>query len=148
MHKGRLYELWPEYRTFCGEYPYPAWAPARWKISTATWSGSAAALAPGAPLYLTPTGVNASLEACYECPLFNSGGGVRATLLFFAYLSSPTHCRMRVGGDWGVNGSLPNDGHYNFDFPWDPFAASFLSSGTPAEAYLRPTTLIWDADPY
>lgn len=148
MHKGRSYELRQEYRTFCGEYPYPLWAPARWKITTATWAGTAAALAPGPPLYFTATGVNGSLEACYECELFNFGAGVRATLQFFAYLDSSTHCKMRLGGDWGVNGSLPDDFHHNFDFPWDPFSSFILSSGTAAEAYLRPVHFEWEADPY
>lgn len=148
MHKGQSYELWQEYRTYCAEYPYPLWAPARWKITTATWAGTAAALAPGPPLYFAPTGVDSSLRACYECPLYNSGGGVFATLQFFAYLATPTHCKMRIGGDWGVNGSLPDDFHHNFDFPWDPFSSFILSSGTAAEAYLRPTQLEWEAETY
>lgn len=148
MHKGPVYELWQEYRGWCGEYPYPLWAPAAWEITTATWAGTAAALAPGATLYFTPTGVNAGLECCYECPLFDFGGGVSATLQFFAYLSSPTHCKFRLGGNWGINGNLPNAPQYITDFPWDPHAKVYGSAGTPAEAYLRPVTMIWQARSY
>ncbi len=148
MHKGPVYELWQEYRTFCGEYPYPLWAPAAWEISHATWAGTAAGLVPGTPLYLLPTGINAALEAVYECDLFDFGGGVRATLQYIVKVSTATHAVGRTGGDWGVNGTLPVSPVYEDDFPWDPHAKAYGTTGTPAEAYLRPTVLEWDARPY
>lgn len=148
MHKGPLYELWQEYRTFCGEYPYPQWAPASWTIHTASWAGTASGLVPATPLHLIATGINASLECCYECPLFDSGGGVYATLQLFAFLAHPTAVNGWVGGDWGVHGNLPRVANYHLDTPFNPLSKGFGSSGTAPEAYLRPVTLGWDPTPY
>jgi len=148
MHKGRLYELCQEFRIFNGEAPYPHWFPQTWLISTASWAGSAASLVPAAPLDLVAVGVDSSLRAVYECPLFDSGGGVYATLKFYAYLTSPTTVEGRVGGDWGVNGELPDIFNYHTNQPSQPLSKFFTSGSTPAEAYLRPTHLIWAAKPY
>lgn len=148
MHKGRLYELALEYRTYSAEYPYPAWAPRSWTLGTANWAGTAAALVPSAPLVLAATGVDGSLRACYECPLFDLGSGVHAILTFKIELVSRTHVEGWIGGDWGINGNLPHSANYNIPQPFNPISKAFVSSGTAAEAYLRPTLLIGPQTPY
>lgn len=148
MHKGPVYELWQEYRTFCGEYPYPLWSPAAWKITTATWAGTAAALAPGTPLYLTPTGIDGSLRACYECVLWDNGGGDHAILTFKVSLINPISVTGLIGGDWGIHGSISVDGQYVIPQPWSPLSSFFNVQHNAGDAYLRPTRLTWQANPY
>lgn len=148
MHKGPLYELYQAYRPFCGEYSYPQWAPAQWKITTAIWSGSQAASVPATPLYLTAVGITPSLRARYECPLFDTGGGVWATLIWEAYLASNIICLGLLGGDWGPHGSLPVAPTYGTLSPWDALSRGFGNTGTSAEAYLHPDALIWEPRSY
>lgn len=148
MHKGPLYELEPRFRSWCQEYPYPNWAPASWTISVATWTGTAAASPPSTPLYLVASGVTAGNECLYECPLFDTGGGVFATLQLSCYLDTPTSVLRRIGGDWGPHGQLPNAARYRFPNPWSPFSA-FITNGTTApELYLAPSRLVFDPTPY
>lgn len=148
MHKGRAYALANQYRVYCGEYPYPLWAPAAWTISIATWAGTAAGSVPAAPLRLAATQVDASLRAVYECPLFPIGGGTFATLRLTVEITGLDHAEGRIEGDWGSHGSLPNVTDYHIPQPFSPYSSFFGHNSTPGEAYLRPTRLVWAAESY
>jgi len=148
MHKGRVYELWPPYRFLGPNHTYPYWPPASITVTTATWAGTEAASVPTAPLLLQPTGLTPTLRARYECPLFDHGGGHTATLCVDFYVFDLWKTGMRIAGDWGVDGSLPDVPQYNRQPGFASFDSLFNSTGTPAEAYLRPTRLVWEATPY
>jgi len=148
MHVGKNYELHPAYRPWSANFTYPDWAPASFTISIADWAGAAAALVPATPLVLTPSGPTPALDARYECPLFDLGGGVQATLLIDFYVVSHTDLGMRVGGDWGVNGDLPDVPNYHFSGQWINFSSYIIGTSTAPELYLQPTRLVWAATPW
>jgi len=115
MHKGRVYELEPRYRVFAANNNYPVnWPPAKILVTTATWAGTAAASAPAAPFHLEPTGVTSDLHARYEHTLWDNGGGDHAILAIEWSVDNLTLLKMRIMGDWGVNGDLPDNANYYF----------------------------------
>jgi len=148
MHKGRNYALWPQYRPFSAGSNYPDWAPASIDVTDVTWQGSAATSAPDAPFTLFPSGVTPAIRARYECTLFDHGAGEYAVLFLDFYIVLKRFLKMRVGGDWGVNGELPDVAGYNFNGQWTSFSSFFNGTSTPPEDYLMPLHLVWEATPY
>jgi len=149
MHKGRAYELEPRYRVFAANNFYPtAWPAASLTVEAVTWAGTAAALAPAAPFLLLPTGVTADLHARYEAVLWDNGGGDHAILAFEWIIFNSWQLKRRLLGDWGINGSLPDVANYYFSQSWHGFDTNIISAGTPAEAFLRPSYMRWNATPY
>jgi len=148
MHKGRAYELAQECRIYCVEYPYPLWAPKSWTCTVHTFSGTAAALTPTGNLIVPFKEINASLEAVYECTLFDMGSGVYAKLQAFYWMESPTSCAGRIGGDWGVNGNLPDHPRYHYTQPWNGINKGFSPGISAPELYLAPTALLWEPTEY
>lgn len=149
MHKGRVYELEPRYRVFAANNNYPSnWPPAKILVTTATWAGTAAADAPAAPFHLEPTGVTGDLHARYEHVLWDNGGGDHAILAIEWSVDNLTQLKMRVMGDWGINGDLPDNANYYFAPTWSSFSSFINGTSTPPEDFLRPTRLVWEANPY
>jgi len=149
MHKGPIYELEPRYRVFAANNNYPSnWPAAKILVTTATWAGTAAASAPAAPFYLEPTGVTVDLHARYEHILWDNGGGDHAILAIEWSVFNLTQLKMRIMGDWGVNGSLPDNANYYRPPVWSTFSGFINGTSTPPEDFLRPTRLIWEANPY
>lgn len=149
MHKGRPYGLEPRYRVFAANNTYSSnWPPASIEVTTATWAGTAAADAPEAPFYLHPTGVTADLHARYEHTLWDHGGGDHAILAIEWSVFNLWQLKMRVMGDWGINGDLPDNANYYFAPTWSSFSSFINGTSTPPEDFLRPTRLVWQATPY
>jgi len=148
MHVGKNYELYPAFRPWSARSTYPDWAPKSFTISTATWAGTASGSVPATPLVLDAVGPIAGPRARYACPLFDFGGGVEATLQVDFYLVDHLQLKMRIGGDWGVNGVLPDAATYNFFAQWTSFSSFIGSTSTPPELYLQPTRLVWAATPW
>lgn len=149
MHKGRVYELEPRYRVFAANNTYPSnWPAASLSVTLATWAGTAAASAPAAPFSLFPTGITAGLAARYETVLWDNGGGDHAILGWEWTVFNSIHLKMRITGDWGINGGLPDNANYYFSDQWSSFSSFINGTSTPGENFLRPTRIIWEATPY
>jgi len=149
MHKGRVYELEPRYRVFAANNNYPSnWPPASISVTLATWAGTAAASAPAAPFSLLPTGVTNDLHARYESDPFDIGGGEDGVLAIEWSVFNQYQLKMRIMGDWGSHGDLPDNANYYFASTWSSFSSFINGTSTPPEDFLRPTRLVWEATPY
>jgi len=149
MHKGRVYELEARYRVFAANNTYPSnWPPASITVETATWAGTAAAFGPAAPFYLLPTGITPDLHARYESDPFDIGGGEDGVLGVEFSVVNSYQLAMRITGDWGSHGSLPDNVSWYISAQWSSMSSFFNGTSTPPELFLRPHQLVWVATPW
>jgi hypothetical protein len=151
MHKGRIYELNQDARVWCGEYPYPYWAPKAWVMSACTYAGTQASrvVNPNPTLnYVGRYFSNGVLSANYGANLYFYGPSDYANLYMICQLQTPDHAiRYMLTFVNGVY-TCPFSFDYRDDFPFDPLSKFYTGSGTPGELILRPTHLAADPKPY